>query len=254
MDEQICLPFLVDASNSIIQWRCMTFWEKEPETIAFIKDFGKMSKCSKNPIFLDIGANIGLYSLYAASLYPDMTIIAIEPERENYQELLKNININNFRNIIPLPVAISNSNGARYFKYPDEIPSWKAGMTGAGINHDVQYNTPQENTYLVMSMIIDMIYHLFGSIDFIKIDVDGDEFDILFGMRRCLPYISAVLVEMNLMKKKHTSVIRFFEEKGFTLENDYNNCADHSRLRRVKEEIPVENFIFIQEKIMLKWT
>ena len=48
--------------NSVVQWRVNTFFSKEPETLEWIDNF----KFFKDGVFWDIGANIGLYSIYAS--------------------------------------------------------------------------------------------------------------------------------------------------------------------------------------------
>ena len=47
--------------------------------------------------FLDIGSNIGFYSLYFASKYKNLNIFAFEPIHENYNQIEKSIKINNFK-------------------------------------------------------------------------------------------------------------------------------------------------------------
>ena len=76
--------------NQITQWRVETFFTKEPETLEWIDSFDD----SKKIIFWDIGANIGLYSIYAALKYPDIEIISFEPSTSNLRVLSRNISIN----------------------------------------------------------------------------------------------------------------------------------------------------------------
>ena len=49
------------APNHLIRFRLNTFWTKEPETLEWIRSFKKKNKTI---IFWDIGANVGLYSIY----------------------------------------------------------------------------------------------------------------------------------------------------------------------------------------------
>ena len=67
--------------------RAETFFTKEPDTIEWIESF------DKNDVFLDIGANIGIYSLYAAKNVSK--VWAIEPESLNFAML--NLNIFDFQ-------------------------------------------------------------------------------------------------------------------------------------------------------------
>lgn len=76
----------------------------EPSTTTLFKNIIK-----KGDVMVDIGANIGYFSLLAASL--GAKVYAFEPERKNFDYLLKNIELNKY-NIFAFPKAVSNKNGA----------------------------------------------------------------------------------------------------------------------------------------------
>ena len=54
------VEYIFSCPNSLIQWRAETFFTKEPETIEWINTF------KSDETLFDVGANIGLYSIYAA--------------------------------------------------------------------------------------------------------------------------------------------------------------------------------------------
>ena len=76
IEMQFCVP------NSLNSYRAKTFSSKEPETLEWIESFNKKS------IFWDIGANIGLYSIYAAK-YNNVQVYAFEPSVFNLEFLAK---------------------------------------------------------------------------------------------------------------------------------------------------------------------
>ena len=91
--------------NRLNFFRVETFSSKEPETLRWIDTF------KKNSVFWDIGANIGLYSCYAAAR-ANCKVYSFEPSVFNLELLVKNININAFSNritIVPLPLCESLS-------------------------------------------------------------------------------------------------------------------------------------------------
>ena len=81
--------------NQLSEWRVNTFFIKEPETLNWIDSF----KNKENLIFWDIGANIGLYSIYNSLKHPKSTTIAFEPSSSNLRVLTRNISINNLDKI-----------------------------------------------------------------------------------------------------------------------------------------------------------
>ena len=91
--------------NQLLDWRVNTYFSKEPETLQWIDSFQE----KENLIFWDIGANIGLYSIYNSLKHPKSTTIAFEPSSSNIRVLTRNISINNFENSIKLmPIALNN--------------------------------------------------------------------------------------------------------------------------------------------------
>ena len=74
--------------NAVTRARAELIFDKEPETIEWINNFGE------NCTFWDIGANVGIYSIYAASEINGANVIAFEPSIENYYLLNRNISEN----------------------------------------------------------------------------------------------------------------------------------------------------------------
>ena len=82
------------APNQVNRWRVRTFSTEEPETLNWIDKF------ENDSVFWDIGANIGLYSCYAAKK-KNCKVYAFEPSVFNLHLLAKNIWLNNSVNKIP---------------------------------------------------------------------------------------------------------------------------------------------------------
>ena len=76
--------------NHLIDFRINTYFTKEPETLAWIDSFNSSEKI----IFWDIGANIGLYSIYNAIKNKNSQTISFEPSSSNLRVLSRNISIN----------------------------------------------------------------------------------------------------------------------------------------------------------------
>jgi len=119
-------PFKMRTETAMEKYRHDTFWTKEPETIEWIRSFGP------HDVFFDVGANVGVYSMYAASLFPEMIIIAFEPMPINHKALRENVLMNGF-NIVCFPFAVGNKRGTTLLS----VPETEAGKTGAQMGKKV---------------------------------------------------------------------------------------------------------------------
>ena len=95
------IKMIFSVPNYLNRGRVFTFSTKEPETLDWIDSF------SEGITFWDIGANIGLYSIYAASK-KNCQVFSFEPSVFNLELLARNINLNKLQEkitIIPLPLC-----------------------------------------------------------------------------------------------------------------------------------------------------
>jgi len=224
-------PFKMIIETDLEQWRYDTWESKEPETIEWIKSF------DPHNTFFDVGANIGVYSLYAASLYPDSLIYAFEPVRQNYIRLMQNIELNGFNNIIALPIGVSNIDKIDILSVKDNI----IGSSGSQLG----YLGDKESikNYFIPVIRLDSL-EAFDIPNYIKIDIDGYEKEVIDGALNILSsgLVESCLVEINKDKDK---IVKIFEAFDFTTDNRFNKFPNHSRYRRQKEEYnTAENVIF----------
>jgi FkbM family methyltransferase len=267
------LPFKVRNWTSKEQWRINTFWDKEPETLLWIESFEDrvgnnwFSACNRKVMFFDIGANIGLYSLYAATLYPDLLIIAVEPQLENFQSLLANIKANNFSNIVPVYAGICARTCIAGFK-PLEQGAGSAGGqitslantgdTEAAIDTSRIGSIAKEKLLVVfrdkrlkkiMVYDMDLFCTLVGYPTFFKMDIDGGEYEAISSMERLFRHenLDSMLIEFTRDARIQKAVNNIFS-CGFTAQNEFNILPDHSKIRREKRGINVENIVFTRKK------
>lgn len=135
-------------------------WE---ENVYEVKD----SHFNLGGVVIDIGANIGTFSVYAAHF--GATVYAIEPEPHNLEALKYNIEINNMQDkIYACPYAISDYKGTA-------IIHDSGG--GSSIKDDGAFGAEVE----VMSL--DNFFNLYhiNEVDVLKIDVEGAELEIILG-------------------------------------------------------------------------
>lgn len=178
--------------NSLNRYRITTFATKEPETLEWIESFNEGS------IFWDIGANIGLYSIYAAK-YNNAQVYAFEPSVFNLEFLAKNIYKNTLSEKVKIfPLALSNHSGFNLFKMND--PVWGGALSTFGEDYDQNgedFKTTFE--YTIAGVTADKVVELLSTPkpDYMKIDVDGIEHLILEGCGNILKTVNSVLIEVN---------------------------------------------------------
>lgn len=122
---------------------------------------------NRGGVVIDIGANIGAFSVYAAHF--GATVYAIEPEPHNLTALKRNIQINHMEEkIYPCPYAISDYKGTAIIHDSGGGSSIKDdGAFGAEVEV-----MPLDNFF--------NLYHI-NEVDVLKIDVEGAEIDIILG-------------------------------------------------------------------------
>ena len=178
--------------NRLNKFRIDTFSSKEPETLNWIEKF------SQGSIFWDIGANIGLYSCYAAKL-KNCNVYAFEPSIFNLEILTKNVFLNQLSNnviIISLPLI----DKLKESEFKMTMTDWGGSMStfgedykhdGSKLKKEFSYNT----VGLSMDECVDILK--IRQPNYIKIDVDGIEHLILKGGARTLNKAKSVLVEVD---------------------------------------------------------
>lgn len=138
----------------------------------------------KGDIVIDIGANIGYDTLILAELVgKNGKVIAFEPYLNNFKLLQENIKINGYNNVILVNKAVSNKNGKiKLYLDNDKDTGHKIydnDMFGNKLNRNFVYvDTIRLDDYLMQNKIY--------KIDFVKIDVEGAECEVIKGMKRVL--------------------------------------------------------------------
>ena len=100
-------------SNLTEYYRYLTFFTKEEGTIAWLKN-----NIRQGDVLYDIGANVGLYSLYAAKLDRNVKVYAFEPHKFTFVQLMENIALNELTGaIIPISIPLHDSTDVSTMNY-----------------------------------------------------------------------------------------------------------------------------------------
>lgn len=235
------IDFLVN--NELESYRVNSLLDKEPETIEWINLWSSENHAS---IMYDIGANIGIYSLYAALKSRLNCIYSFEPVHNNFNSLQNNVVLNHKLNINPLNIAISNFSGLQDLYISDSRIGNSGAQLGAAVNENGENFKPVLTQKVLCSSLDDLVSIFNIPIpNYIKIDVDGKERDIILGMKNILnsESLRSLLIEIN-------SIDQFIEIKEilqchqFELDLSLNELKDHSTKRRISKNISARNYIF----------
>lgn len=176
----------------------------------------------KGDVVIDIGANIGYYTLIFAKLVGDTgKVFAFEPDPTNFELLRKNIEANGYKNVILEQKALFNKEGKV------SLALSKSNTAGHHINSEQQ---DPKNSIQVDAIIADNYFKNFEhTINFIKMDVEGAESMVLGGMTNLLKNNTALkmMVEYNPyaiknMGLKPISYLELLVQNGFRM-MDINN-------------------------------
>lgn len=191
---------------------------KERYTVDFIEGI------PEGGVFYDVGANVGSYTLIAASR--GLVTVAIEPGFNNFAALCRNALRNSLlADIIPLNVALAHTTGLVWFDYSDVRQGAASHVFGSA--QPVFYSTHRQR---VMTYRFDELVTTFGlpAPTHIKIDVDGNgevEMAVLDGMKGTLasPELAGLILEIPLDSEERIAgylaehgwvMTRRFDERG----------------------------------------
>lgn len=239
-DELTGSRLLFHGTNEMVAWRVRTLRQKEPETIHWIDTF------DSTDLFLDIGANIGIYSLYAARAR-GVQVIAFEPESLNYALLNRNIFLNGLdQKVKAYPMALSDESAFSEL----HVNGFEEGSSCHSFKEKLNFRHERARFDFCQgcfSMRLDELIRLnyIPVPQHIKIDVDGIEHRVLKGADQLLehPSLKSVLVEINTHLPVHSTLIDLMKTKGFIYSEDQVNAS------RCKEGVfeGVGNYIFFRD-------
>jgi len=199
----------------LLQARATSALSKESDTIDWIDRF------AANEIFWDIGANVGVFGLYAARRR-NVFVLAFEPSADNYMVLCRNIHISNLSDrVVPYCIAFADVTGLgvvnlstqemgaalhQFGRPGDTSRYWDGGsrtqgMLGYTIDQFIQQFQPPFPTHL-------------------KIDVDGLEWPILQGAGETLrdPRLRSIMAELSISDRNELdSCLAWLAAAGFDL-------------------------------------
>ncbi len=207
--------YLPDYSQDLIQSEIVdrgTFYESDQLQIM-------SSYIKKDAVILDIGANIGNHSVYWATHNRAKKVYAFEPVRRTFEILQKNIQINRLETKIqPFNIGLSDKKvNASILRYD-------------GMNIGGTTIIPDSGGDLLLEKLDDIKFDE-DTIDFVKIDVEGHELQVLHGARE------------TLIKYKPVIFIETFPDKAKKVDEFLSGLGYYRA-----QTLDGDNFIYISKK------
>lgn len=146
--------------------------------------------------FIDIGANQGEFSLFAASKLLNGQVYSFEPVKKQFNSLIENKKINNFNNIFAFNYGLSNEKGRLAIYTSDDLNVHHGFHEGLSTLYQSPERTKLEE--YVELKVFDEEFENISRIDFVKIDIEGAEMFALLGMKKSLQkFKPTILIELN---------------------------------------------------------
>tara|TARA_B110000971_G_C20021900_1_gene506774 strand:+ start:644 stop:1417 length:774 start_codon:yes stop_codon:yes gene_type:complete len=168
-------------------------------------------------IFIDVGAHMGFYSITMAE--QKISVYSFEPIKNNFEQLKKNIKINNITNIIEYNIALSDK------KQIIDLWVTDVNKTGGFSVYDEQdeelkkYNSNSITTIKGLCDRADNILTLKDNRIAIKIDVERHEENVLVGMKKILDQ-NKILMQIEIFDTRKDRIFSLLKKSGFRLINN----------------------------------
>ncbi|RAJ08518.1 FkbM family methyltransferase [Chitinophaga skermanii] len=195
--------------HSIPVYNANFYFEKPYEFIhsydeLIVDELYRFNAATDSPLIIDCGANIGLSVLYFKHLYPQSRIIAFEPDKVNNRLLTKNIDSFGLQNVSLEEKAIWIHNNTITFA--------ASGSQGSKIDEVGGHNG---SITVQCQRLADLLQQ---KVDFLKIDIEGAEYEVIKDCKHLLPNVDHLFVEYHgdiNEAYKLTEMLVIFQEAGF---------------------------------------
>lgn len=163
-----------------------------------------LSQVNKNSVVVDVGANIGYYTLLLAQKCKQ--VYAVEPDKDCFEILKKNVEENGFNNVVLFNVAVGDKKEKNIF-IKDSINLGNSRLIGD------KRKTIYDKRVIVNCLKLDDILSKEQKIDLIKIDSQGWEPQVIEGAKKIIKRDSPTLfLEYTPSEYKDEKMIKFLRD------------------------------------------
>jgi len=155
-------------------------------------------------VFVDVGANVGYYTLAAAM--KGCHVVAVEAVPSTVAVLLANIRLNNLKDVVIVPYCAWHEDGFVSLQIPLGRYYGIASAFYGGETEVVKIP--------VKCIRLDKILDKYPVIKPVKIDVEGAEYEVLRGLEKVLPRVKFIVLELS---RNASAVVSYLRERGFKI-------------------------------------
>lgn len=229
--ERLDRVITVETPNGSLQFQCDSYTavtrargapNREPDTLKWIDTF------EDGDVFLDIGSNVGVFSLYAA-VTRNVHVFACDPLPQNHNALIQNVVLNGVAERVTAICAAINDCPAISALM---VPAVSDTIGGAGATFGESYDNYRQEisaSYCLntIGISIDDLVERFGMSvpNHIKVDIDGIMEKVVAGAGKTLenPAVRSVMLELQPTREAHNKqvydeIMRSMNDRGFRLD------------------------------------
>ena len=179
----------------------------------------------KNPTIVDVGAHVGVATLYFKYYFPQANILAIEPHPKAFSLLEKNISENRIENVTAIEAALGITNQEQTI-YVDAEDTWLSTTSSTnGAWDESQETYPIEVEGITLDEVVMLSQKMYNAdlIDLLKIDIEGAEIELLFANALALKKVDQCIVEFHPTREnglKLKDFLTFMNKHGFILKSE----------------------------------
>jgi FkbM family methyltransferase len=208
----------LECTGALDGYRMMLDWNKdrsfaygtwEPEVVNVIS-----KSVSPGMTALDLGSYGGFFTLLLSQLVgPKGRVIAFEPLPANFRVLQENVRLNSIENVTVERLAVSSQSG----EFRLDVPSLESPLLAGPFQDEDDRGT----TLVLATSLDDYVFQNETRVDFIKIDVEGAEDDVLRGAQRTLDtFHPTMVIELHNLENEHGlhPAVADLEKSGYELQ------------------------------------
>ncbi len=185
----------------------------------------------ERPVILDCGAHIGLATHYFKRLHPQARVVAFEPAPDTFQMLSRNIHALGLEGVQLHQVALGGADGVADFHLSRDYP-----MANSLTTRRHQFGDTLETVQVEVRRLSSF---LDGPVDFLKLDIEGSEQEVLAECGDALRRVHHLFIEIHLGEPgqgdRLLAILALLEQQGFTCQiAKAHNYQIQSQVRPMK--------------------